>query len=186
MSNKKLAITLSPSTQPENHCLICGSEEAHCNHLASLIQGYLYHYTGVACHIIQPQHPHLSTSQKLTNIVKEANTMYDEFKSKGYQTILHIPLHTNAFKGTSKGHLILHYPSNSQMAKLAKEFRNALGLARIATRTDLYELKATKASTLYLETHFHDNPEDATQLHESLPFLASLIATQLLKYGNKK
>ena len=80
------------------------------------------------------------------------------------------------------GHLL----STADKAKLAKEFRNALGLARIAPRTDLYELKATKASTLYLETHFHDNPEDATQLHESLPFLASLIATQLLKYGNKK
>jgi hypothetical protein len=182
--NKKLAVILSPSSQPENHCLICGSEEDHCNHLASLIQGYLAHYTGIVCHIIVPQPHNLSTSQKLQNIVSESNRLYDTYKAQGYQKILHLPLHTNAFKGQTRGHLLMHYPSNSAMAKLAKSLKNALGIARIEPRTNLYELKATKASTLYLETYYHDNPSDAQTLHTTLPSLAALISTELLKHAN--
>lgn len=182
-----LGIILSPSTQPENHCLICGSEEAHCRHIADKMQDYLIHYPSVHTLIIPPMPSTMRTAEKLEQIVKISKDYAELLKTKGCNKIIHIPIHTNAWKGDSQGTLIMHYPGNTPMLHLANAISTALDpQGRVESNKSLYEMWAVPCSTLYLELFFHDNWDDAKKIHTQMDWIVDNICSLLLKYSNKK
>ena len=183
----KLLVILSPSTQPANRCVICGSEETHCRHLALAMHDYLSYYSDVVhVHVLPPQPHNLPEKDKLQAIVRESNEIIDEV-GKNYQKTLHIPLHTNAYNTENRGVAAFHYPTNERTRYLGKEIVKALPSAlhsHVLRNDTFYEILHTKADALYLETYYHDNIDDATFFHNHIREVASIISTQLLKYAH--
>lgn len=175
----KTLVVLSPSSQPENECRVCGSEEAHCRHLAVKIKQYLDNYDDLEVHIVPKQDPKLSESEKLNAIINFSNDLFK--KHKGLK--LHMPLHSNAHDGNASGHLVMTYPGNIKTAEFAELIKRKIGKwTRLEQRNDLAEIRDIAAHTVYMETFFHDNIGDAWDLHSRLDNLYQTIATCILYF----
>lgn len=104
--------------------------------------------------------------------------MYDRVRaSNAWPADLHIALHTNGFNGAVAGTRVHCYPSDKsrKIGKLIQE--------RIAPRSPgapdylvedsvLYELRATTMPAVLPEFGFHDNPEEAQWLIDSMEAIA--------------
>ena len=182
---KNLGVILSPSSQPKNKCIICQSEETHCRHLAFIIKNYLENYHNISTRVISKQLPSFTEGRKLTNIVDESNAFVRQFRSDGIANTLHIALHTNAFNGNTKGNLIFHYPNNVKTYELAKILKPRFdAITRVESRKDLYELNETLANSIYFETRFHDNINDAWDFHRLIHRIGNTIASGALTFAN--
>ena len=178
----KLLVILSPSSQPENNCVICGSEEAHSRHLAKLIRNYLDNYPNITTKIISKQPQSRPTEQKLKAIVNESNKYVKEFMGAA----LHVALHTNAFNSKAAGNMVAYYPNNQITQELAYLFQDRLDAPTTVIENKTWcEMRATKANALYFETYYHDNISDAWKLHVNLNKTANIIATGLLYHSRR-
>ena len=73
--------------------------------------------------------------------------------------------HTNA--GGGRYSMTMCYPNAMSKAKadIIHKYRKCVPSHKVVTRSDLYEIKATKMVCLYDELFFHDNAEDCVWFH---------------------
>ena len=104
-------------------------------------------------------------------------------ESNSWGADLHIPIHTNACTntgtGTAGGTLVLVYKGNA----LAKPIYNAVQAVTpgktdygVRVNKSLAELNSTKATAVYIEVDFHDNPPIAKWLVENPVTVGEAIA----------
>ena len=168
-------IYLSPAYHKWNPCSVDGCDETtHNNLYLDELEKYLK-----ACNIEYKRgarrvpKSNEDSNALLSRAVKESN----EFGAD-----IHYVSHTNAYNGKAKGYRPIIYPGYKDAQRLAEiliEKRKEIysGDITLNTRTDLYELKATKATAYYEEHVFHDNKEDAVWFHNNM----NLIAKQTTK-----
>ena len=114
----------------------------------------------------------------ITNVQKD---MYGRVpESNAWGADLHIPLHTNAFTGSTHGTQI--YYKTDAGRKVAKAIFNQLapivpgtGGDSVRKVTDLYEITKCKATVAYIEAAFHDNATDAKWIIEHKAEIAEAI-----------
>lgn len=105
-------------------------------------------------------------------------------QSNDYGPDLHYVVHTNAYDGSIRG----SRPQIYRGSKKGRAFAEAILNYRrriypypcaIFERTDLTELKGTRAPCVYEELVFHDNREDCAWLHANLRKLAEYTCRAL-------
>ena len=101
-------------------------------------------------------------------------------ESNAWGADYHICLHTNAFNGTVTGTRLFH--SGSQTPKAAcQAVMNRLAPItpgasdNITPWPELYEVRAVSGWTVYIESGFHDNPEEAAWLASHTADVAEAI-----------
>lgn len=102
---------------------------------------------------------------------------------------LHIPIHTNAFNGSyTGGTMVMIYNSAAENTKAATTILKAVAPITpgddysIQTRPELYELSATTAVAVYLESEFHDTAEGAQWIISNTVKLGEAIAKGVCNY----
>lgn len=173
-------IYLSPAYHKWNPCSIDGCDETtHNNLYLDELEKYLK-----ACNIQYKRGvrriPKSSEDSDalLSRAVRESNE---------YGADIHYVSHTNAFNGVIKGYRPMIYPGFEDAKRLADiliEKRKEIYPYTITlnTRTDLYELRATKATAYYEEHVFHDNKEDAQWFHSNMKLIAKQTAMGFCEY----
>ena len=165
-----IKIYLSPAAHGTDHPCAWGhkcTENTHANLYLDELVPYLD-----ACGFEWRRNPKSNVGSKgVQAAVKESNA---------WGADLHYVVHTNGSNGTVKGSRPIVYPTGK-----GKEWANVIAKYRreiypypvtVKTRSDLYELNQTKATTVYEELVFHDNKDDATWLHNNMRKLAEYTA----------
>lgn len=169
-------IYLSPSTQPYNLYATGGSEQDYMNRLADELEPYL-------------------TAAGLSYVRKRIGMTAAEAiaASNAGDFDLHLGLHSNAapedLAGKMRGILVFYNPASSESKKVATLIADQLRLiyplpdaVRIEPSTSIGEVTRVTAPPAYLEIGYHDNPEDAKWITDSIPFIAASIAKALAGY----
>lgn len=93
---------------------------------------------------------------------------------------LYYVAHTNA--GGGRYSMTMHYPgeANEKKASVFTKYRKSVKSHKVVSRSNLYEIKATKMPCLYDELFFHDNAEDCKWFHESGMFTMAEETVQAL------
>lgn len=93
----------------------------------------------------------------LKNRVKEANA---------WKADVYYVAHTNA--GGGRYSMTMCYPDAASKAKanVFHKYRRCVSAHKVKTRSDLYEINATKMPCLYDELIFHDNATDCKWFHD--------------------
>lgn len=78
---------------------------------------------------------------------------------------LYYVAHTNA--GGGRYSMTMCYPdaASKKKANVINKYRKCVKTHKVVTRSDLYEINATKMTCLYDELFFHDNAEDCKWFH---------------------
>ena len=116
-------------------------------------------------------------------------TMQERCKvSNEWGADLHLPIHTNAFNGKVAGTRLFVGKMSGESYDAAKAIYNELApitpgkSENISTYPELYELKAPKASAVYIEVDFHDNKEAAKWLIENTEAIGEAICKGVCKH----
>ena len=142
-------IYLSPSSQPENTYAVGNTnEQEQCRRIAAATRDAL-----IRCGFE----------------VKAGmdGTMYTRTKeSNSWGADLHVPIHTNAWKGLLQGTRMFCSSVSGEGGKACKAILNVLaplvpGDSDGVQSADFYEITATKAPCAYVEAAFHDHKEQA-------------------------
>ena len=155
-------VYLSPSNQPRNMCALGHSEKQHCEELVQRMLPLLLE-RGIEFKVRQ-------ASNSMSANVNEATAW-------GAQ--LYVPIHTNATaSGSARGTRFGYYPGRNDSMEACKAFKqNWIKIypypdkVRVGTYT-FYEAKAPKCPSVYCETVFHDNKQDAQWFHDNLDRIA--------------
>jgi N-acetylmuramoyl-L-alanine amidase len=105
---------------------------------------------------------------------------------------LHIPIHTNAFDTKVAGTRTMVYKKSGEAYEAAQDIHNELApitpgkSENITAHPELYELKAPKAPSVYLEVDFHDNKEAAKWLVENTEAIGEAICKGVCKHFGVK
>lgn len=166
-------IYLSPSMQANNMYAYGGTNEMEqCNKIAEHCGNYLRE-RGFDVKIAPK-------GQSMQRSIYESNT---------YNPDLHVPIHTNAFNGSSDGTLVMVYSNNKKNLEPAEcIYKNVFSVTpgttkrAIQARTDLAELKETKATSVYVECEFHDNLAIAKWIIENTQVIGEAIAKGICEY----
>ena len=78
---------------------------------------------------------------------------------------LYYVAHTNAGGGRYSLTLCWSDDVSKQRAAVIGKYRKGISTHKVRTRTDLYEIRATRMPCLYDELFFHDNAEDCKWFH---------------------
>lgn len=78
---------------------------------------------------------------------------------------LYYVAHTNAGGGRYSMTMCWKDAASKARAAVIGKYRTSVSSHKVAVRTDLYEIKATKMPCLYDELFFHDNAEDCARFH---------------------
>ena len=78
---------------------------------------------------------------------------------------LYYVAHTNAGGGRYSLTLCWDDADSKKKAEVISKYRKSIADHKVRTRTDLYEIKQTKMTTLYDELFFHDNADDCKWFH---------------------
>lgn len=135
-----------------------------------------------------------------TTLERCGNTVYIARKGDTFQKAvtesnrlkcdIHLAIHSNAFKGTSRGTLAMYASSNGK--RLASAIYAELSLFTPTVdrgcyeNRNLFELTGTKAICAYMELAFHDNKDDAALIINNIEKIAELIAKGVCKYQGIK
>ena len=169
-------IYLSPSNHGEgqNKCLLSGCyEDKHTRPIAEACAKYLKK-AGFTTIIGKP-------SQNMAARCEEAD-------EKGAD--LYVPIHTNASSSESARYLLfMFYQDNATYRKLFDAVAPCLEAiypgnekAHFSARTDLYEIKAPSAKTIYCELGFHTNGTDVKNFIHDPKKVGTALARGILKY----
>lgn len=169
-------IYLSPSTQEGNRYVTGGSEEYYMNLVADALEPYL-----VANAI---QFTRNRPDMRVTQIQRESNAG---------DYALHLALHSNAAPegqyGSLRGVDIYYFPGSTagrRAAEITAENFKVIypdpNLVTVRTTTALGEVDRVKAPSLFIETAYHDNIDDANWIIENIDLIARTIALSLAEY----
>lgn len=109
-------------------------------------------------------------------------------ESDAFGAELHVPIHTNAFNGSVMGTRMFCYNGAGRgMAACKAIFARVAPLSpgtseNIQVNPKLYEVRAPKAPTAYLECEFHDTVEGARWLVENTTAIGEAIAHGICDY----
>ena len=116
-------------------------------------------------------------------------SMQDKCKeSDAFGADLHVPIHTNAFNGKVSGTRMFCFNSSGEGMKACKAIFARLAPVTPGTsgniRVDdsLYEVRAPKAPTAYIECEFHDNPTASKWIVENTALIGETIAKGICDY----
>jgi N-acetylmuramoyl-L-alanine amidase len=152
-----MKIYLSPSTQEHNKGVgNYKTEEYRCNLICDRVEKLLKNYNVT----IKRNKPTMSLGQ----VVKDSNNNKPDY---------HVAIHTNAYKGSSRGCEVFCHNKRSKGYTMAKAlYKNISALTPTADRgvkegenfygpgKDMYELANTTAPAALIEIIFHDNISD--------------------------
>ncbi|MDR0884740.1 MAG: N-acetylmuramoyl-L-alanine amidase [Oscillospiraceae bacterium] len=170
------SVFLSPSTQAYNEYITEGTEKEHMQRLADAMEPFL-DLAGITYGRNDPD----GNVQKSVAMSNEGD--WD----------LHLALHSNAApegqSGQFQGPLVLYAPGNMAGGKAAQYVAQAMadiypedGKVVLRPETNLYELQKTKAPVVFLETAYHDNPEDAKWIEDATVAIADHLTQALASY----
>jgi N-acetylmuramoyl-L-alanine amidase len=103
-----------------------------------------------------------------------------------------VPIHTNAYNGEVTGTRIFCYSKASKGYKAAHAIFDVLAPVTpgdsesVTVNASLYETRVPSAPTAYIEVDFHDVPEIATWLIESVEEIGEAICKGICNYFGKK
>jgi N-acetylmuramoyl-L-alanine amidase len=164
-------VYLSPSNQTDNRYAYGNTTEAEqCGRIAEACRAALER-SGVTVKL-----GHMPSMQEK---VRESDAFGAE---------LHVPIHTNAFNGKVTGTRMFCFNQSGEGMKACKAI-----FARLAPLTpgtsenirvdaSLYEVRAPKAPTAYIECEFHDNAEAAKWIVENTELIGEAIARGICDY----
>lgn len=164
-------IYISPSSQPANtYAVGATDEQTQCRKIAAALEERLNRCG-------------FGAKAGLTG------TMYTRVaESNAWEADLHLPIHTNAFDGSVAGLRIMVSQKGGEAEQIAKAIMDALAPITpgtsdgISTYPGLYEIKSSKASCVYVEVGFHDNPEEAQWIIDHTEAIAEAICKGLCAY----
>ncbi len=121
---------------------------------------------------------------------KSGDTMQNRCsESDAFKADIHMPVHTNAFDAkTTGGTLVMLYKSTTEHNKAGKALLDAVGKISpgkdyaLRYRTDLYELSAPAAMSLYLEVEFHDTKTGSDWIRNNITNIGEAIAKGMCNY----
>lgn len=177
-------VTISPSQQIHNACKYGDSEADHCRKIANEVFKNLDQDQHIKAYVI----PKLNSSLQAGNkYLKEVVKLSDNFtkvvdRNKRY----HIDIHTDAYKGETRGTTTFYYSRGSNSHKLAKCIHEQVvklsGKSRSITARPKLAIMDVKASSILVELDFHDNVGGAAFIHANIKKLADAITIGLYKY----
>lgn len=129
----------------------CG-ENVHCKAYMDLVETRMK-ALGVE---VKRGYPDAVGDTAMKKRVAEANT---------WDADLYYVAHTNAGGGRYSLTLCWSDDASKQKAAVIGKYRQSVAAHKVRTRTDLYEIRATKMPCLYDELFFHDNGEDCKWFH---------------------
>lgn len=121
---------------------------------------------------------------------KSGDTMQNRCnESDAFKADIHMPVHTNAFDAkTTGGTLVMLYKNTTEHNKAGKALLDAVGKISpgkdyaLRYRTDLYELSAPAAMSLYLEVEFHDTKTGSDWIRNNINNIGEAIAKGMCNY----
>lgn len=167
---------LSPSTQEFNSYVTTGNEEYWMNLLADELQPLLRD-AGVS---VTRNDPNLNAAAA----IRASNAGNYDF---------HLALHSNASgvgkEGGTRGIDVYYYPTSADgraMAELlVEELKKVYPLpdrVRALPTTTIGEVRRTSSPAVLAELGYHDNPDDAVWIEQSLPEIAAAISQAVKRY----
>lgn len=177
-------IYLSPAYHRMNPCAISGCDETtHNNAYLDILQLYLW-YNGMDTMRGTRRTP--MSNEDGTALMKEAVA-----DSNNWGADVHYISHTNAANGSVRGYRPIIFPGSKNAMRLAEILMRRRGEIysepiSLSQRTDLYELKSTKATAYYEEHVFHDNYEDAKWFHDNMEAIAVQTTKGLCEYFGRE
>lgn len=170
------SVFLSPSTQEWNPYVNGGNEEQYMNLICDQVIPYLF-------------------SSGIDNTRNDPNgTAGDAIRLANAGNYgLYVAIHSNAapenLTGTQRGSDVYYYRYGVNSRRAAQLFQNNLrqiyplpNKVRLMPTTSLGEVAQSKAPAVLLELAFHDNPEDAAWIVQSIPQIAWAIALSIAQY----
>lgn len=162
---------ISPSSQPDNLYAVGDvSEQEQCRAVAELL-GKALERCGFEV------------------MVGSDGTMYTRVaQSNEWKAIWHIPYHTNAFNGAVMGTRIMVYALGGAAERMARCIMNRLAPItpgcsdNITAHPEIYEIKASDAMCVYIESVFHDAAEEARWHIEHNEEIAEAICQGICDY----
>ena len=109
-------------------------------------------------------------------------------ESDAFGADLHVPIHTNAFNGKVSGTRMFCFNSTGEGMKACKAIFARLAPVtpgtseNIKVDASLYEVRAPKAPTAYIECEFHDNPAASQWIVENTELIGETIARGVCDY----
>ncbi len=100
-----------------------------------------------------------------TNLVGDTAMKKRVAEANAWGADLYYVAHTNAGGGRYSLTMCWSDDASKQKAAIIGKYRKCVNTHKIRTRTDLYEIRATKMTCLYDELFFHDNAEDCHWFH---------------------
>lgn len=170
--DKIFNIYLSPSDQGKNvYAAGNTNEEVQCERIAIALEKAL-----LRCRRFR-------VINALTGSMQERVAESNEFKAD-----LHVPLHTNAFDANVSGTRIFCFDMNGVGYKAAKAIFDRLApitpgtSENIKAAPHLYEVRASAAPCVYIETDFHDVDSVATWIIANTAPIAEAICQGICDY----
>lgn len=169
------SVYLNPSNE-QNEFIIGGSEEYYMNKIADAMVPYL-RGSGIEVTRSKP-------GESMSNAIKESNAgNYD----------LHIGLGSTASPyystGAQQGPVVLYHEGNDKGKKAAEVIADNLksiyprpNLITTLPNQTLSELNDTKATTILVETGYHNNTSDAYWIKDNIDAIGRIIALGVSQY----
>lgn len=159
-----MKIYISPSDQWSNKTVTGNTEANQCGKIARALSTILNRRGNITL---------------VGDNSKEKTYRQRVVESNKFGSDLHICIHTNA--GGGQGTLVLcsDKSKDNQYVKSVYESVAKLTPSKdkgIQTRSDLYEINATKAVCIYIEVDFHDNMESEKWIEANIDNIALAIA----------
>ena len=171
-------VFLSPSAQRENEYVTGnGSEAKFMNLLADAIEPYLL-LNGIS-------YARSDSGDTVNDAIR---------KSNAYDPSLHVALHSNAAPDSAPGSLqgpeVYYYRNSTKGKQAAEDIAQQLTAIypygdtalTIPVNRELAELVRTKAPSVFIETAYHDNPQDAAWIEQNINEIAEAIARGITDY----
>lgn len=110
-------------------------------------------------------------------------------ESNSYGADLHLPIHTNAYNGSfTGGTMVMVYSLTKENTKAANCILNSVKAITpgndysVQSRPELYELKATACTAVYIECEFHDTVKGSDFIINNTSRLGESIAKGVCDY----
>lgn len=169
--DKQLKAYLSPSDQGKNaYAFGNTTEKIQCDRIADALEIALKR-CGFLC-----------INNKTASMVDRVS------ESNAWGADIHIPLHSNAYNGVVMGTRIFSYDLIGEGYKAAVAIFEELAPITPGTSENvkaypaLYEVRASAAPCVYIETEFHDTPEGAKWIIEHTTDIAEAICRGVCKH----
>lgn len=166
-------IYLSPSSQFRNLYAVGNTnEQVQCNRIAECAKTAL-----LRCGFDAKKAPE---GQSMNDNIKESNT---------WKADLHIPIHTNAFNGsTTGGTLVMIYSMANENKRAGECILSAVAPVSpgsdysLRVNSGLAELNSTTAIAVYVECEFHDTANGATFIINNVKSIGEAICKGVCNY----